>query len=340
MESEARDNRILTTDDGNIASLRARYPEGLHFVVGDTHGEYTTLRLLMEKIAFDPEKDHVYFVGDYNAGGDPRTLLSYIARYYQPDCSVPGFHLIRGNHERELYPAYELKNLPDIIVIRGRNLNFHITHAGMVEKGLELIYTDMLSAPEKQVFSYALREDAASYRAPLNQITWSSYGLYSQRSAGHVWPSRDDLYQARACIIHGHTPFCMMKRGSYFSYGDEMLFWDKQKIWFAEDLQSFDIDSNVKGRYIPGEPYRGLSCVCLEGLEEIAEEGGGTLRRDVIRGAENFVFGVPYRMNDRVWPGGDINRILFAKPEMKTIGLNAEEEPEILEEKRPAENEI
>lgn len=327
---ESFDNRILTTDDGNIASLRERYPEGLHFVVGDTHGEYTTLRLLMEKITFDPAKDHVYFVGDYNAGGNPRTLLSYIAQYYQPDCSVPGFHLIRGNHERELYSLYELKNLPDIIVLRGRNLNFYITHAGMVEKGLELIYADMLTEPEKQVFSYALGEDAACYRAPLNLITWSRRGQYSQRSSDHVWPSPEDLYQARACIIHGHTPFSMMKHGSYFSYGDEMLFWDRQKIWFAEDLMSFDIDSNIKGRYVAGEPYRGLSCVCLEILEEIAEEGGGTLRRDVIRSAENFVFGVPYRMNDRVRPGGDINRILFAKPEMKTIGLNAQGEPEIL----------
>ncbi len=108
--------RIITCNDKNIEVIRNKHPNGLHFVVGDTHGECRTLKDLMEKIEFDPHKDSVFFVGDYNAGGDPRALLDYISCFYQPDYLLPGFHLIRGNHERELFPAYPLDNLPDIYI--------------------------------------------------------------------------------------------------------------------------------------------------------------------------------------------------------------------------------
>lgn len=95
-------DRLILTEDNNIQTLRAKYPQGLHFVVGDTHGEYTSLMRLMEKIQFNPQKDNVYFVGDYNEGVNPEILPQYIAEYYQADYTIPGFHLIRGNHEREL----------------------------------------------------------------------------------------------------------------------------------------------------------------------------------------------------------------------------------------------
>ena len=140
-------DRVITCDDNNIKLIRDKHPEGLHFVAGDTHGELPTLMALMEKIEFDPHKDHVYFVGDYSGGGDPYSLLGYMSGYFQPDYERPGFHLIRGNHERELYPVYPLENLPDIIVIRGRQLNYYIVHAGMVSGAFHLINEDMAKCP-------------------------------------------------------------------------------------------------------------------------------------------------------------------------------------------------
>ena len=44
----------ILCDDNNIEKIREKYPCGLHFVVGDTHGEYQTLMSLMDKICFDP----------------------------------------------------------------------------------------------------------------------------------------------------------------------------------------------------------------------------------------------------------------------------------------------
>ena len=96
---------VLSVNDDNIGSLRERYADGLTFVVGDTHGEGNTLQILMEKIRFDPDKDHVFFVGDYNSGSSVYQLLKYISAYYSEDYGSPGFHLIRGNHEHELEPS-------------------------------------------------------------------------------------------------------------------------------------------------------------------------------------------------------------------------------------------
>lgn len=316
------DDRILDISDDNIESLRERYPNGLHFVVGDTHGEFTTLRCLMDKIHFDSTTDHVYFLGDYNEGGDPYELLCYISQYYRENYSVPGFHLIRGNHERELFPCYSLENLPDILVVKGRALYYYLTHAGMVKDAFDIITPDINASPDEKTHAYALRKETACFNAPLGQVTWSRRGLYSQRSRYHVWPSLEYLHSEKACIIHGHTPFSMMKKGDYFSYGDEMLFWSKQRIWFAEDLSSFNIDSNIKGRYNPEDSYRGLSCICLEVLDEIAERNGMALTRDGIRHAENFVFSVPYVRNTFTPNNGDIRIVLDAKPNMKQICLS------------------
>ena len=321
---------ILTREDNNIEDLRSRYPGGLHFVVGDTHGEAQTLVALFEKIRFDPEKDYAYFVGDYNAGSHVRMLLEYISQYYSGDYTKPGCHLIRGNHERELWPEYPLENLPDIMVLRGKQLNYYLVHAGMVTKAFDLINRDMAEHPQEKVFAYRLDESVAGYDAPLRKIIWSRRGLYSQRSKWHVWPSEESLRQNRACIIHGHTPYCFLMR-EWSGYGDRNLFWKNQHIWFSEDLQSFNVDANVKGHYQNGEGERGLACVCLEVLEETASRHGGHLSVEGIQKEENGVFAAPYLYNTAGNFDGDIKRITDAKLPMKTITLGEDGEPRIVQ---------
>lgn len=323
-------DRIIRKEDNNIRELRAKHPEGLHFVVGDTHGQYQTLQCLMAKIEFDPSKDHVYFVGDYNDGGNPTELLRYIARYYREDLGDHGFHLIRGNHERELGPIHALENLPDVFVLKHKHMTYYLTHAGMVRDAFDLINEDIKDLPEGQGRAYALDNSVTNFNAPFRQLTWSRRGLYSQRSRYHVWPSEESLHAAKACIIHGHTPFSMLKNGNYYSYGDKMLLWEQQRIWFAEDLQSFDIDSNAKGRFETDDHYRGLSCVCLEVLDEIAAKNNSHLTRDAIRESENFVFAVPYAPNAMSDIDADLSIVLEAKPEMKRIALAQNGEPRIV----------
>lgn len=321
---------IICSDD-NIDDLRRRYPEGLRFVVGDTHGEAATLKALMDKIKFDPGKDHVFFVGDYNGGGYVWPLLEYMAAYYQPDCSRPGFHMIRGNHERELWPEYTLDNLPDLIVIREKYLTYYIVHAGMTRPAFELINADMAKDPDRKLFAYRLDPECVGYDAPLRQLIWSRNGLYSQRSHWGNWPSEEALLQSRACIIHGHSPYCFFKHENYYSYGERKLFWQNQHIFFSESLQSFNIDANVKGRYANGEGHRRLSCVCLESIEEIAAQSGGRLTRQGVKDAPNFVFSARHRGYPYIGKTGDIKTLTTAAPEAKRITLDENRYPVIWE---------
>lgn len=244
---------------------------------------------------------------------------------------MPGFHLIRGNHERELAPIYTLENLPDIFIIRGEHLNFYLAHAGMVSSVFDLISVDIESDFEKKVFAYKLEDRCVAYDAPLRQIIWSRRGLYSQRSRWGVWPSEERLTERRACIIHGHTPYCFFCGPQFFSYGDRNLFWKNQHVWFSEDLQSFNIDANIKGRYENGESYRGLACVCLEVFDSIAAQDNGKLNLEGIYNAVNGIFAVPYAPCWQTAVDGDICRILNAVPKMKIISLNEQGKPYIVE---------
>ena len=116
-----------------------------------------------------------------------------------------------------------------------------------------------------------------------------------------------------------------------FSYGDNNIFWQNQHIFFSEDLQSFDIDSNIKGRYKNGESYRGLCSICLEVFEEIAEQNSGYLSIEGICNAQNGVFATEYVPDWYYEKEGDIDRVLYAAPEMKTITLDQNSKAVILD---------
>lgn len=310
--------------DENIDALREKYQNGLTFVVGDTHGALNPLKLLFEKIKFDPNKDHVYFVGDYNGGGNPTGLLHYISDYYQADTSVPGIHLIRGNHEREIDPLLPLENMPDIYVIRGRVMNYYIVHAGIVTECFDLINADMEKCPDQKVFAYRI-DDCCTHRSKkLRQVVWSSGGLYYEAENNKLWPSQESLFKHKACIIHGHSPYCFFfEFPNLYSYGGNSLFFKDQHIFFSEDLQSFNIDSNIKGRYKYGESYRGLACVCLDVLEDIAEQNEGKLMVNAMKSSENAVFSVDHvPSRGTFYDSENIDALLGAAPKMKTITID------------------
>lgn len=312
--------KTIVCEDNNINELRLAYPNGLHFVVGDTHCQYPTLKALMDKIKLDAQKDYVYFLGDYNGGGNPTALLRYLSAYYQTDNARPGFHMIRGNHERELSPYYPLQNLPDIIVLRMKNMTYYLAHAGMIASVFDLINEDISARPDETVFAYRLDDASVAYDAPLRQMIWSRRGLYSQKSHWHQWPSQGSLYHNRAVILHGHTPYCFFKKG--LSYGDDTVFWENQHIFFSEDLQSFDVDANIKGRYECGEGWRGLTCVCLEVFDNVAGENNCSLSCTDIEKAPNGVFSVPYTAAYDGDAEGNLDMLLSASPDMKTITHN------------------
>ena len=73
-----------------------RFPRnrcGRDFVVGDVHGMFSHLRVLLEEVAFDPERDRLFSVGDLiDRGPESDRALEWLGQ--------PWFHACRGNHEQ------------------------------------------------------------------------------------------------------------------------------------------------------------------------------------------------------------------------------------------------
>ncbi|MBO6300724.1 MAG: hypothetical protein J6N53_17990 [Lachnospiraceae bacterium] len=198
-------------------------------------------------------------------------------------------------------------------------MNYYIVHAGMVQTAFDMINEDMRKDGLKQSYAYRIDESVSAKGSPFHQITYSRHGLYSQKPHFGLWVAEKDLKKEKACIIHGHTPYCFFVHDAHFSYGNKGLFWEQQHIFFSENMQSFNIDSDIKGRSKNGQTYRGLSCICLEVIEEIAAKNEGVLTCEGIKEADNFVFAESLKYGYSNGGGQSIDRVLDAKPDMKAI---------------------
>ena len=323
--------RIINCEDSNIQFLRDKYPEGLHFVVGDTRGEWLTLQVLMDRICFDPEKDHVYFIGGNSTGVDPQILLQYLSACYQADCRIPGFHMIRGNREQELDQACLPDNLPDICVVPGKLLNFYIVHTGIVSDVFTLISDDVSNCPEPRVHAYRLDKSVGEYDELYRHSVWSKREYIPRRTKRSAWPSETVLDENRAYIIRGNTPYDFLTQ--FFRHGESGVYWTKQHIFFSGDMRSFNLDANVKGRHVNGETYRGITCLCLEACEEIAEANGGLLTADAVLQDPDCVFSAEYVPFCSIVPSeeSDLSPFFQADPNMKTIAFDPDDNAVILD---------
>lgn len=102
-EREPRD--IGSLDAANTVAFRGvsasplrrfhRNLEGRDFVVGDIHGHFDTVRRLLDRVAFDPDRDRLFGVGDaVNRGPKSADVLHWI--------SQPWYAQVRGNHEQRV----------------------------------------------------------------------------------------------------------------------------------------------------------------------------------------------------------------------------------------------
>jgi serine/threonine protein phosphatase 1 len=67
--------------------------EGRDFVVGDIHGMFSHLRMLLDEVGFDPARDRLFSVGDLvDRGPESHEALDWLDLHW--------FHAVRGNHEQ------------------------------------------------------------------------------------------------------------------------------------------------------------------------------------------------------------------------------------------------
>ncbi|MDY3828023.1 MAG: metallophosphoesterase, partial [Clostridium sp.] len=285
--------------DNNIDNLRKKYPNGLHFVVGDLHGSVASLNSLLDKIKYQKGYDYIYFVGDYcgTSDGNVLQLLARLSEDFQSDYSKPGFHLIRGNHDGEIF-----EKLPNVIAIKMKKHNFYISHAAVYNKVIDIIDDDMKKSQQTigvYKFDYdKIKKESRGEAKKCYRMLWSITGNFNPQTVDY---DNDDAVfiqdtknseDSNACIIHGHTPyFYFNKEEEHKKYGDKSVFWKKQCIWFSEDMKSFDIDSNIKGDD-KGEE-RMLSCICLEVYDELEK----LTIKNIYQG-ENGVFSVKHKKDD------------------------------------------
>lgn len=70
------------------------------FAIGDIHGCYDKLVLLMKRLPLDLKRDHLIFLGDYiNRGPKSKQVISFLLELKQ-EC--PRAVFLMGNHEHEL----------------------------------------------------------------------------------------------------------------------------------------------------------------------------------------------------------------------------------------------
>lgn len=67
------------------------------FIIGDVHGCLDMLKRMMEKIRWQPESDHLIFLGDYiDRGEDPKGVVDYILSLLKCSSRI---ECLMGNHE-------------------------------------------------------------------------------------------------------------------------------------------------------------------------------------------------------------------------------------------------
>ncbi|OMH39717.1 metallophosphoesterase [Motiliproteus sp. MSK22-1] len=74
--------------------------EGRDFVCGDIHGQLRQLYQAMAEVAFDPNVDRLFSVGDLvDRGAQSKNVFELLHE--------PWFHAVRGNHEAMMFDAYQ-----------------------------------------------------------------------------------------------------------------------------------------------------------------------------------------------------------------------------------------
>lgn len=126
----------------------------MDYAIGDLHGCYDALQLLLEKLDFNEHSDRLWFTGDFvNRGPDPLSVLRFVSGLKIKPKVVLGnhdLHFLAVYHgAKQRHPQFDafddLLNAPDIaylvkwlldqkLAIYDKQLNFLLTHAGICPK--------------------------------------------------------------------------------------------------------------------------------------------------------------------------------------------------------------
>ena len=122
------------------------------YCIGDLHGRYDLFMMMLDKIQFNPEDDHIYLLGDvidgegFNGKTESIKIIEYVMAHSD------SITLLQGNHESNFF---QLRNHYDVIMN-----NSHI--------------------------KYAAKQVVANYSSTFDEIQTSFEKGISYRSKDHI----------------------------------------------------------------------------------------------------------------------------------------------------------
>jgi len=163
----------------------------LNFAIGDVQGCFDELRLLLDKIEFDPDKHNLWFAGDLvNRGPNSLQVLRFVKELGDSAISV------LGNHDLQLLAASE-----GILQLKQRD-----TISGILE------------APDiDELLEWLRHQPLLHYDKSLDYVMVHA-GIHPK------W----DLEQAQACALELET---VLQGEHYRDFLEQISNWNKPKKW-------------------------------------------------------------------------------------------------------------
>ncbi len=173
------------------------------FAVGDIHGCFNSLKILVEDVIHLQKSDRIVFLGDYiDRGPKVKDVIDYILHLKEE-----GFDIITlmGNHEKMLLDAFtEDRNIPLWLFNGGGETLFSFGLNSTV--GLSNIYWNFF----KGLILYYRYEEFifvhAGFNDKIEDPFQDTYQMLWTRNESYINPFLHDKI-----IIHGHTPITFQK---------------------------------------------------------------------------------------------------------------------------------
>ncbi|PID50442.1 MAG: phosphoprotein phosphatase [Proteobacteria bacterium] len=206
--------------------------KGRDFVVGDIHGQFSALEMLLLKINFDMKHDRVFSVGDLiDRGPESWRVIEFL--------NYPWFHAIRGNHEQMLLDSAEdsvvyrnwiernggkwWASIPPHLHSRIRDIIVQLPLVMEINSSLGrmgIVHADIPSGISWAQFVSKLEHD----NQLRDQALWARNRFRQLQLTGHTPPvSGIDL------VIMGHTPVSRPLLNSNLCYIDTGATYTEEK---------------------------------------------------------------------------------------------------------------
>lgn len=187
----------------------SRNPQGRDFVVGDLHGHFSALELMLVQINFNPKRDRVFAVGDLiDRGPESWRVVEFL--------NYPWFHSVLGNHEQMLLDAASSpsvaknwlgfnggawwRSVPEAYHTRIRSVISRLPIAieiNTLAGRIGIVHADIPYGMSWQSFVRGLAED----RETREHALWSRQRFRQVQMMGRTQP-----IAGIEMVIFGHTP--------------------------------------------------------------------------------------------------------------------------------------